>query len=72
MQRRNPVYRGSKDLEQRMEKHNQGKASKYTRARLPVKIVYQEQYANMSEALKREKAIQKLSRIEKQKLCKKV
>lgn len=53
------------DIEKRLIKHNDGKASKYTRSRLPVEVVYCEKYETKSEALKREAAIKKLSRPEK-------
>lgn len=53
------------DLDKRLSKHNQGKASKYTRSRLPVEIIYHEEYTSKSEAMKREAAIKKLTRAEK-------
>ena len=42
--------------------------AKYTRGRRPVKLVYSESFKTKSEALKREVAIKKLSRTEKEKL----
>ncbi|CCQ97829.1 conserved hypothetical protein [[Clostridium] ultunense Esp] len=53
------------DLEKRLKIHNEGKASKYTRARLPVKLVYVEKYENKINAQKREWQIKQLSRKEK-------
>ncbi len=53
------------DLEKRLKIHNEGKASKYTRARLPVKLVYVEKYGNKINAQKREWQIKQLSRKEK-------
>lgn len=53
------------DLEKRLKKHNEGKASKYTRGRLPVFYVYVEKCDSKSAALKREWAIKKLSRKKK-------
>ena len=53
------------DIARRLEQHNQAKASKYTRAHLPVKLVYSEQCACKSKALKREAQIKKLQRKEK-------
>lgn len=50
------------NLENRLLKHNQGKASKYTRGRLPVEIVYFESFSSKSEAMKREAAIKKLKK----------
>ena len=63
------LYTGStNDLEQRLAKHNLGKGAKYTRSRLPVKIVYSEQLASKSEALKRECQIKKMNRTDKMQL----
>ena len=63
------LYTGSTpDIPQRLAKHQSGKAAKYTRGRLPVKLVYQEECADKSAALKREIAIQKLSRKAKERL----
>ena len=45
-----------------------GKASKYTRGRLPVKLVYYETYNNKIDATKREYEIKQLSRDKKLKL----
>jgi len=58
----------TKDLEKRLIKHNTGSASKYTRARLPVRMVYFEKTKNKSSALKREHAIKRLGRKAKEKL----
>ena len=52
-------------LERRLEKHNRGVASRYTRARLPVCLIYSEPQANRSVASKREAAIKSLEREEK-------
>lgn len=62
----NTLYTGwTDDLSKRLQTHNTGKASKYTRARLPVRLVYCEQLADKSAALKREAAIKKLTRAQK-------
>lgn len=53
------------DIERRFRTHSQGKASKYTRARLPVKLVYLEEIENKIDAQKREWAIKKFSRKQK-------
>ena len=42
------------NLENRLKTHNSGKGAKYTRGRLPVKLVYFEKHNNKSMALKRE------------------
>ena len=58
------------DVKNREMVHNSGKGAKYTRSRLPVKIVYCEEFETKSEALKREHAIKKLTRGQKEKLIK--
>ena len=61
------LYTGyTTDVERRLREHNEGKASKYTRSRLPVRCVYWEEFLTKSEALKREMAIKKLSRQQKE------
>ena len=53
------LYTGiAKDLEKRVAIHNSGKGAKYTRARLPVSLVYSEECESLSVALKRERQIQ--------------
>ena len=58
------------DIENRIKVHNSGKGAKYTRARLPVKLAYFEEYELKAEAMKREYEIKQLCRIEKLKLIK--
>ncbi len=58
----------TKNLHNRVLLHNKGTASKYTRSRLPVRVVYFEKKKSLSHALKREIQIKRLSRKEKQKL----
>ncbi len=66
------LYTGwTTDVEERIKTHNEGTGAKYTRSRLPVKLVYFEEVDGRSAALKREAAIKKLTRIQKQKLIKK-
>ena len=66
------LYTGiTNNLQKRVEQHNNSpEGAKYTRARRPVKCVYQEKQPNRSEATKREMAIKKLNRTEKLKLIK--
>ena len=60
------LYTGyTTNLENRIKKHNLKLGAKYTRSRLPVKLVYFETFADKSMALKREIQIKKLTRIEK-------
>ena len=54
------------DLEKRIKTHNAGKGGKYTRARLPVKLVYYEEFDKKEEAQSREWHIKRLSRKEKE------
>lgn len=58
------------DLYNRIVTHNNGKASKYTRGRLPVKLVYFQVFDNKVDAQKREYAIKQLTRDEKLELIK--
>jgi putative endonuclease len=53
------------DLEKRIKAHNAGTAAKYTRARVPVELVFIEGCADRSAASKREMAIKNLTRVEK-------
>lgn len=65
------LYTGiTKDLERRVNEHNAGKASRYTRSRLPVSVQYHEMQPDHSAALKRELAIKALARKQKQLLIK--
>ena len=63
------LYTGiTKDVSRRCEQHNAGTASRYTRSRLPVSVVYHETSVTHSLALKREAAIKAMSRQEKESL----
>jgi UV DNA damage endonuclease len=63
------LYTGiTNNLPRRLDRHNAGTASRYTRSHLPVVMVYQEVQANHSLALKRELAIKALSRKAKEAL----
>ncbi len=65
------LYTGyTDDPERREAVHNSGKGAKYTRSRLPVKLVYRECYEEKSEALRREIAIKKLNKPQKEALIK--
>jgi len=50
------------DPEKRLNTHNKGRGAKYTRMRLPVKLVYMEEQPDRKTALKREIAIKRLGR----------
>lgn len=67
--RDNSIYTGyTVDIEKRIKVHNSGKGAKYTRARLPVKLEYYEEFETKVEALKREREFKKYSHIEKEKI----
>lgn len=62
----NTFYCGyTDDVEKRFQKHLSGKGAKYTRANKPLKIVYQKEFENKSDAMKEERRIKKLSHSEK-------
>jgi len=61
------LYTGyTNDVAHRLSVHNSGKGAKYTKSRLPVQLVYQECYEDRSDALKRECAIKKLTKKQKE------
>ena len=63
------LYTGiSTDVNRRLEQHNAGTASRYTRSRLPVVLVYEVEQATKGKALKRELEIKALSRKAKEAL----
>ena len=67
--RNGTFYTGvTKDLKRRLKMHNDGKASRYTRARRPVKLIYHENCASRAQALVRECKVKALSRKEKEQL----
>jgi putative endonuclease len=62
----NTLYTGyTKDVIRRVKQHNSGIASKYTRTRRPVKLVYAEEHVDTSSALKREYVIKQLTKKQK-------
>ena len=56
------------DIEKRIRTHNAGKGAKYTRTRLPVKLVYSESFDTKEEAMSREWHIKRMTRSEKERL----
>ncbi len=63
------LYTGmTDDLDAREKKHNAGKGSKYTRSRLPIKIIYSESFDSRSDAAKREAEIKRWPKIKKEHL----
>ena len=64
-------YTGStKDLIRRLEQHQSGEGANYTAKRLPVKLIYYEEYDRIDDAFYREKQVQGWSRRKKQALMK--
>jgi putative endonuclease len=62
-------YTGStRDLERRVSQHQKGEGAKYTRKKLPLKLVYMEEFSRIDEAYYREKQVQGWSRKKKQAL----
>ena len=61
------LYTGiTKDVKKRLDEHNNSdKGAKYTKARRPVKLLYEEPSENRSTASKREYAIKKFTRLKK-------
>ena len=58
------------DLEKRVKAHNEGKGAKYTKGRGPVELIYFEEYEEKSIAMRREWEIKKLTKNQKEELCK--
>ena len=62
-------YTGStKNLVRRIKQHNRGKGANYTQARLPVELVYYEEFSRIDHAFYREKQVQGWSRAKKEAL----
>lgn len=60
------LYTGwTTDIDKRIKAHNNGRGAKYTKARLPVKLVYYEVLDTREEAMKREYAIKQMNRRKK-------
>lgn len=56
------------DLDKRIKDHNAGNGAKYTKTRLPVKLVYFEEFDTKKEAMSREWHIKQLRREKKMEL----
>ena len=64
------LYTGiTNDLAKRLAAHNNGTASKYTRSRLPVALVFSEPQSDRASASRREAQIKRMSRNAKLSLC---
>jgi predicted GIY-YIG superfamily endonuclease len=63
------LYTGiAKDVLGRVKLHNEGRGAAYTRSRLPVELLYQQEGLTHSEALVREAEIKRLPRSKKEKI----
>ena len=62
-------YTGSNvDLERRLSQHQNGEGANYTKKRLPVELVYFEEYSSIADAFYREKQVQGWSKKKKEAL----
>jgi putative endonuclease len=62
-------YTGSTvDLDKRMVQHQESKGANHTKKRLPVKLIYVEEYDSIARAFYREKQIQGWNRAKKEAL----
>jgi putative endonuclease len=59
----------STDPERRLRQHQAGGASRYTRTRLPVELVYTREFASRSEAMREEVRIKRLPSAAKHRLA---
>ncbi len=60
------LYSGwTTDLDRRLNQHRAGRASRYTRSRLPVELAWSRQMPSRSEAMREEVRIKRLSRADK-------
>ncbi len=58
------------NMERRLKMHQLGRASRFTRVRLPVKLVYSEKFSSQRTAMRREAEIKTFSRKKKLELIK--
>ena len=56
------------DLERRVQEHNQGVGSRYTKSRLPVRLVWSSLELSKSEAFREEYRIKRLSKVLKERM----
>ena len=60
------LYTGwTNDIEKRLAAHNKGTGSKYTRGRIPVELIFKEEFETKEEAMSRETVIKSFKRSEK-------
>lgn len=60
------LYTGwTNNLEKRFKAHSEGKGAKYTKGRGPLELVYYEEFEEKNDAMKREYAIKKMTKAQK-------
>ncbi|MCR6514755.1 MAG: GIY-YIG nuclease family protein [Clostridium sp.] len=60
------LYTGwTNNIEKRFKAHSEGKGAKYTKGRGPLELVYYEEFEEKSDAMKREYAIKKMTKAQK-------
>jgi putative endonuclease len=60
------LYTGAaKDLERRLAQHRAGRASRYTRSRLPVEVAWRRRVRSWPQALREERRLKSLTRVQK-------
>jgi len=63
------LYTGAAvDLAKRLREHQAGKASRYTRSRLPLDLAWSVEVETWSDALREERRIKRLRRVKKEEL----
>ena len=63
------LYTGyARDPKARIQAHNAGRGARYTSGRRPVRLVYAESFESVGEALRREYALKRQSRAQKEAL----
>ncbi|WP_194191759.1 GIY-YIG nuclease family protein [Clostridium chrysemydis] len=60
------LYTGwTNNLEKRFKAHSEGRGAKYTKGRGPLELVYYEEFEEKNDAMKREYAIKKMTKAQK-------
>jgi len=63
------LYTGyARDPQARVKMHNAGRGARYTSGRRPVRLIYSESFASIGDALRREHALKRRSRAQKEAL----
>ena len=60
----------TKNVDKRMEMHENGKGARYTKMHKPQKIVYVEPFDSRARAMRREKCIKRMNHVQKLKIIK--